>query len=152
MRRIDTFCEIRLTEVLLEKLASKGDTNNNESKFDLLGKKILDVDKAILSLTINDDRGEVIGKAFSKEYASKYQDAAKDLRARAGLFSALIFGIASEPEKVFGETKAIVRIYSDVKLILIPFSNRKHMATLLTKNLTDTDQLIKDVGPLLQVP
>jgi hypothetical protein len=134
-------------------LASKKDTNKSaENKFDLLGKKILGVDKAILSLTINDDKGEVAGKAFSKEYESKYQDTAKDLRSRAGLFSALIFGIAAEPEKVFGETKAIVRIYADVKLILIPFSDRKLMATLLTKNSADTDRLIQDVSPLLHAP
>jgi len=134
-------------------LASKKDTNiSSESRFDLLGKKILDLDKAILSLTINDDKGEVAGKAFSKEYESKYRDTAKDLRSRAGLFSALIFGIAAEPEKVFGETKAIVRMYADVKLILIPFSDRKLMATLLTKNNADTDRVIEDVRPLLRTP
>ncbi len=110
------------------------------------------MNRAILSLTINDDKGEVFGKAYTKEYERKYMDAAKDLRSRAGLFSALIFGIATEPEKVFGQTKAIVRMYSDVKLILIPFSNRKLMATLLTKNRADSDQLIKEIGPLLKVP
>ena len=123
-----------------------------ENKFDLLGKKILAIDKSILSLTINDDKGEVFGKAFTPEYERKYMDAAKDLRSRAGLFSALIFGIAAEPEKVFGETKAIVRIYTDVKLILIPFSNRKLMATLLTKNRTDSDHLVKEISPMLKAP
>ncbi|HYB03169.1 MAG TPA: hypothetical protein VED17_01815 [Nitrososphaerales archaeon] len=126
-------------------------SNESESEYDQLGKKILKIDRAILSLTINDDKGEVFGKAFTKEYERKYMDAAKDLRSRAGLFSALIFGIAAEPEKVFGQTKAIVRMYSDVKLILIPFSNRKLMATLLTKNRADSDQLIKEVSPLLEV-
>jgi len=123
-----------------------------ENKFDLLGKKILAIDKSILSLTINDDKGEVFGKAFTPEYERKYMDTAKDLRSRAGLFSALIFGIAAEPEKVFGETKAIVRIYTDVKLILIPFSNRKLMATLLTKNRTDSDHLVKEISPMLKAP
>jgi hypothetical protein len=123
-----------------------------ENKFDLLGNKILAIDKSILSLTINDDKGEVFGKAFTPEYERKYMDTAKDLRSRAGLFSALIFGIAAEPEKVFGETKAIVRIYTDVKLILIPFSNRKLMATLLTKNRTDSDHLVKEISPMLKAP
>ncbi len=122
------------------------------NEFDQLGKKILQKNKGILSLTINDDKGEVFGKAFTEEYKRKYLDAAKDLRSRAGLFSALIFGIASEPEKVFGETKAIVRMYADVKLILLPFSNRKLMATLLTKKQADTDQVIKEVSPILKTP
>jgi hypothetical protein len=126
--------------------------NENGNEYDQLGKKILQMNKAILSLTINDDKGEVFGKAFTREYERKYMDAAKDLRSRAGLFSALIFGIAAEPEKVFGQTKAIVRMYSDVKLILIPFSNRKLMATLLTKNRADSDQLIKEIRPLLKAP
>jgi hypothetical protein len=124
----------------------------SETEFDQLGERILRMNKSILSLTINDDKGEVFGKAFTEEYKRKYLDAAKDLRSRAGLFSALIFGIASEPEKVFGETKAIVRMYADVKLILIPFSNRKLMATLLTKSQADSDQLIKEIGPLLKTP
>jgi len=132
---------------------SKRDANkNDENSFDLLGNKILKVDKSILSLTINDDKGEVLGKAFTPEYKKKYLDAAKDLTSRAGLFSALIFGIATEPEKVFGETKAIVRMYADVKLILIPFWDRKFMATLLTKNRTDSDRLIEQIGPLLRLP
>ena len=130
----------------------KEKSGNGDVQFDVLGKKILGLDKSILSLTINDDKGEVLGKAFSPEYEKKYHDSAKDLRSRAGLFSALIFGIAAEPEKVFGETKAIVRIYSDVKLILIPFSNRKLMATLLTKGQANTDRLIEDISPLLQSP
>ncbi len=134
-----------------KKLTSKKDTSE-ENRFDVLGEKILEVDKSILSLTINDDKGEVYGKAFTPEYEKKYLDAAKDLRSRAGLFSALIFGIASEPEKVFGETQAIVRMYANVKLILIPFADRKLMATLLTKNQVDTDQLIKDLRPLLHTP
>ena len=131
--------------------SEKRTSNESGNEYDQLGKKILKIDRAILSLTINDDKGEVFGKAFTKEYERKYMDAAKDLRSRAGLFSALIFGIAAEPEKVFGQTKAIVRMYSDVKLILIPFSNRKLMATLLTKNRADSDQLIKEVSPLLEV-
>ena len=124
----------------------------NENKFDVLGKKLLKSNKSILSLTINDDKGEVLGKAFSAEYERKYLDTAKDLRSRAGLFSALIFGIAAEPEKIFGETKAIVRIYADVKLVLIPFADRKMMATLLTKKRADSDEVIKDVSPLLRSP
>jgi len=125
---------------------------NAESQFDDLGKKILKVNKSILSLTINDDKGEVLGKAFTLEYEKKYLELAKDLRSRAGLFSALIFGIASEPEKIFGETKAIVRMYEHVKLVLIPFADRKMMATLLTKNEVDSDELIQDIRPLLKMP
>ena len=125
---------------------------NAESQFDDLGKKILKVNKSILSLTINDDKGEVLGKAFTLEYEKKYLELAKDLRSRAGLFSALIFGIASEPEKIFGETKAIVRMYEHVKLVLIPFAERKMMATLLTKNEVDSDELIQDIRPLLKMP
>lgn len=125
---------------------------NAESQFDELGKKILKVNKSILSLTINDDKGEVLGKAFTLEYEKKYLELAKDLRSRAGLFSALIFGIASEPEKIFGETKAIVRMYEHVKLVLIPFADRKMMATLLTKNEVDSDELIQDIRPLLKMP
>jgi hypothetical protein len=130
--------------------SDKRKSDESGNAYDQLGKKILLMNRAILSLTINDDKGEVFGKAFTKEYERKYMDAAKDLRSRAGLFSALIFGIAAEPEKVFGQTKAIVRMYSDVKLILIPFSNRKLMATLLTKNRADSDQLIKEIRPLLK--
>jgi hypothetical protein len=133
-------------------VSKKVANRDTENEFDRLGKKILAIDKSILSLTINDDKGEVFGKAFTSEYERKYMDAAKDLRSRAGLFSALIFGIAAEPEKVFGETKAIVRIYADVKLILIPFSNRKLMATLLTKNRADPDQLVKEISPMLKAP
>lgn len=121
-----------------------------ETKFDSLGKRILDTNSAILSLTINDEKGEVVGKAFTPEYAGKYLESAKDLRSRAGLFSALIFGIASEPEKIFGETKAIVRLYADVKLILLPFPSRNMMATLLTRNSADTDQVISEITPLLR--
>jgi len=132
--------------------AKKGKKEESQTEFDYLGERILQVNKSILSLTINDDKGEVFGKAFTEVYKRKYLDAAKDLRSRAGLFSALIFGIASEPEKVFGETKAIVRMYADVKLILIPFSNRKLMATLLTKSRADSDQLIKEISPLLKTP
>ncbi|HYB04621.1 MAG TPA: hypothetical protein VED17_09165 [Nitrososphaerales archaeon] len=130
--------------------SEKRTSNESGNEYDQLGKKILKIDRAILSLTINDDKGEVFGKAFTKEYERKYMDAAKDLRSRAGLFSALIFGIAAEPEKVFGQTQAIVRMYSGMKLILIPFSNRKLMATLLTKNRADSDQLIKEISPLLK--
>lgn len=133
-------------------MASKKNADADpENRFDQLGKKILKVDKAILSLTINDDKGEVLGKAFTPEYEKKYLDSAKDLRSRAGLFSALIFGIAAEPEKIFGETRAIVRMYEDVKLILIPFSDRKMMATLLTKNEVDSDELINDIRPMLRM-
>lgn len=132
--------------------SKKGKDTIGENQFDQLGKKILKVDNSILSLTINDDKGEVLGKAFTPEYEKKYLDSAKDLRSRAGLFSALIFGIAAEPEKIFGETKAIVRMYEHVKLILIPFSDRKLMATLLIKNEVESDQLIKDIRPLLRMP
>jgi hypothetical protein len=124
--------------------------DSTENKFDSLGKRILEINKGILSLTINDEKGEVLGKAFTPEYELAYLERAKDIRSRAGLFSALIFGIASEPEKVFGETTAIVRSYADVKLILLPFSSRKVMATLLAKNSADTDQIISDVAPLLK--
>jgi hypothetical protein len=133
-------------------MAKKDLSQKDKNEFDQLGEKILDIDKSILSLTINDDKGEVFGKAFTKEYELRYLETAKDLRSRAGLFSALIFGIAMEPEKVFGETKAIVRMYADVKLILIPFSSRKLMATLLTKNSADTDELIKIISPMLKAP
>jgi hypothetical protein len=127
-------------------------TGSEENKLDLLGKEILKTSKSILSLTINDEKGDVLGRAFTPEYEKKYLESAKDLRSRAGLFSALIFGIASEPEKIFGETRAIVRIYTDVKLILIPFSDRKMMATLLTTDDVDIDQVIKVVNPLLRSP
>lgn len=131
----------------------KADTVEIEiNKYDVLGNKILKANRSILSLTINDEKGEVLGKAFSPEYQRKYMESAKDLRSRAGLFSALIFGIAAEPEKIFGETKAIIRVYSDVKLILVPFPDRKHMATFLTSKRTDTDKLIKDVSSVLHAP
>ena len=130
----------------------KDEGTKEENMYDVLGKKILKLNKSILSLTINDEKGDVLGKAFTAEYERKYMESAKDLRARAGLFSALIFGIAAEPEKIFGETKAIVRMYADVKLILVPFANRKMMATLLTKNRVDSDDLIKSVRPLLHSP
>jgi hypothetical protein len=133
-------------------VSKKGASKNDENPFNTIGKKILKLDRSILSLTINDDKGEVLGKAFTPEYERKYFEAAKDFRSRAGLFSALIFGIASEPEKVFGEAKAIVRIYEDVKLILIPFSDRKLMATLLTKSQANTDQIIEETRPLLHPP
>ena len=119
---------------------------------DALSTKILKSDKSILSLTINDDRGEVVGRAYGTAYEKKYLELAKEIRNRAGLFSALIFGIATEPEKIFGETKAVVRIYADVKLILIPFPSRKFMATLLTKKTVDIDQLVKKTRPLLKEP
>jgi hypothetical protein len=122
------------------------------SPFDALSMKILKSDKSILSLTINDDRGEVVGRAYGKAYEKKYLELAKEIRNRAGLFSALIFGIATEPEKIFGETKAIVRIYAKVKLVLIPFPSRKFMATLLTKTNIDTYQLVKRTRPLLKEP
>jgi hypothetical protein len=124
----------------------------SETKYDELGKRILAANDSILSLTINDDKGEVLGKAFTREYDSRFLDSAKDMRSRAGLFSALIFGIASEPEKIFGETRAIVRLYADVKLILLPFSDRKMMATLLTKNSANTDRVIEEITPLLRTP
>jgi len=125
-------------------------TTDTVNPLDALGMKILKADKSILSLTINDDRGEVVGRAFSSAYEKKYLDLAKELRNRAGLFSALIFGIATEPEKIFGETKAVVRIYADVKLILIPFPSRKMMTTLLTKKTADIDLLVKKIRPLLK--
>ena len=123
---------------------------DSANRFDTLGTKILKSEKSILSLTINDDRGEVVGRAYGPAYEKKYLELAKEIRNRAGLFSALIFGIATEPEKIFGETKAVVRIYADVKLILIPFPSRKFMATLLTKKTTDIDQIVKKIRPLLK--
>jgi hypothetical protein len=134
------------------RLSSKTVAVEKESTYDALGKKILKANGSILSLTINDDKGEVLGKAFTAEYEKKYGDAAKDLRPRAGLFSALIYGIATEPEKVFGKTRAIVRIYTDAKLVLVPFSDRKIMATLLTKKRADIDKLIMDITPMLRAP
>jgi len=125
-------------------------TKDPANPLDDLSTKILKSDRSILSLTINDDRGEIVGRAFSSTYEKKYLKLAKEIRNRAGLFSALIFGIASEPEKIFGQTKAVVRIYADVKLILIPFPSRKMMATLLTKKTADIDQLVKKIGPLLK--
>jgi len=118
---------------------------------DSLSKKILDSDRSILSLTINDDKGEIMGRAFSPEYERKYLELAKEIRTKAGLFSALIFGITSEPEKVFGKIEGIVRIYADAKLILIPFASKKLMATLLTKKTAETDLVLKKVRPLLKV-
>jgi hypothetical protein len=81
---------------------------DQENQMDALCKKILDSDSAILSLTINDDKGEIMGHAFGKEYERKYLELAKEVRTKAGLFSALIFGITSEPERIFGEIEAIV--------------------------------------------
>jgi hypothetical protein len=130
----------------------KGTEGVAGTQFDALGKKILEVDKSILSLTINDDKGDIFGRAFTAEYEKKYLESAKELRSRAGLFSALMYGISSEPEKIFGPTKAVIRVYEEVKLILIPFSNRKLMATLLTKSRVNDDQLIKDVSAMLREP
>ncbi|MDA4112310.1 MAG: hypothetical protein OK439_07190 [Thaumarchaeota archaeon] len=122
-----------------------------ESEMDSLCKKILATDSSILSLTINDDKGEILGHAFGPEYERKYLGLAKEVRSKAGLFSALIFGITSEPEKVFGEIEAIVRIYSDAKLILIPFASKKMMATLLTKKSVETNEILTKTRPLLKI-
>lgn len=118
---------------------------------DALSKKILDADSSILSLTINDEKGEIMGHAYSPEYERKYLQLAKEVRSKAGLFSALIFGITSEPEKVFGEIQAIVRIYAEATLILIPFSSGKLMVTLLTKKDAETDQILAKTRPLLKI-
>lgn len=117
---------------------------------DMLSRKILDVDPSILSLSINDEKGEIMGHAYSPEYERKYLQLAKEVRSKAGLFSALIFGITSEPEKVFGEIEAIVRIYAEAKLILIPFSSGKLMVTLLTHKDVETDQILTKTRPLLK--
>ena len=127
-------------------------TQDEVAPLDTLGLKILKSDRSILSLTINDDKGKVVGRAFTPAYEKKYLELAKEIRNRAGLFSALIFGIATEPEKIFGETEAVVRIYADVKLILIPFPSRKMMATLLTRKTADIDLIVKKVRPLLREP
>jgi hypothetical protein len=119
---------------------------------DTLSKNILDADPSILSLTINDEKGEIMGHAYSPEYERKYLQLAKDVRTKAGLFSALIFGITSEPEKIFGEIQAIVRIYADAKLILIPFASSKVMVTLLTTKNVDTDEIVAKTRPLLKMP
>jgi hypothetical protein len=117
---------------------------------DALANKVLQSDKSILSLTINDNKGVILGLAYSLEYKKKYFELAKELRTRAGLFSALIFGIATEPEKIFGETKAVVRIYADVDLILIPFPSRMMMATLLTRKTVEINSLVKKIRPKLK--
>ncbi|MFI5419820.1 MAG: hypothetical protein ACHQ1H_02520 [Nitrososphaerales archaeon] len=124
----------------------------SQSEMDTLSKNILDADPSILSLTINDEKGEIMGHAYSPEYERKYLQLAKDVRTKAGLFSALIFGITSEPEKIFGEIQAIVRIYADAKLILIPFASSKVMVTLLTTKNVDTDEILAKTRPLLKLP
>ena len=124
----------------------------SQSEMDTLSKNILDADPSILSLTINDEKGEIMGHAYSPEYERKYLQLAKDVRTKAGLFSALIFGITSEPEKIFGEIQAIVRIYADAKLILIPFASSKVMVTLLTTKNVDTDEILAKTRPLLKMP
>ncbi|MDA4130773.1 MAG: hypothetical protein OK457_08390 [Thaumarchaeota archaeon] len=123
----------------------------NQNVMDSLCKKILASDAFILSLTVNDDKGEIMGHAYSPEYEKKYLELAKEVRTKAGLFSALIFGITSEPEKVFGEIEAIVRIYAKAKLILIPFASNKLMVTLLTKKEAETNDILAKARPLLKV-
>src|SRR5579864_5068919 len=117
---------------------------------DSLCKKILNADPAILSLTVNDDKGEIMGHAFSPEYERKYLELAKEIRTKAGLFSALIYGITSEPERIFGEIEAIVRIYANAKLILIPFASNKLMVTILTKKEAETNDVLEKTRPLLK--
>ena len=64
----------------------KRTSNESGNEYDQLGMKILQMNRAILSLTINDDKGEVFGKAYTKEYERKYMDAAKDLKSERAFF------------------------------------------------------------------
>jgi len=124
--------------------------NSQHSDMDSLSRKILNADPGILSLTVNDDKGEILGHSFSPEYEKKYSELAKEVRTKAGLFSALIYGITTEPERVFGEIEAIVRIYAEAKLILIPFASNKLMVTLLTKKEAETNEILAKTRPLLE--
>ena len=125
-------------------------SSSQTNDMDSLCRKILAADPGILSLTVNDDKGAILGHAFSPEYERKYLELAKEVRTKAGLFSALIYGITSEPERIFGEIEAIVRIYANAKLILIPFASNKLMVTILTKKEAETNDVLAKTRPMLK--
>lgn len=145
-----------------KKSGSRGDEENSSTKrenassarvsseIDRLCKKILNSDDSILSLTINDEKGEILGHAFGQEYEKKYMELASEIRSRAGLFSALIFGISAETEKVFGEIESVVRIYSKAVLILVPFESGKKMVTILAEKRASPEEISDRVKKILE--
>ncbi len=99
---------------------------------------------------ISDQNGDVLAHSYGPDYEQKYLKKASESRKKGGLLAALMMGMESQADPVFGETQALIRVHSDAKLIVIPFPSRKLVVTLLTRRAAAPDYIIDQVKNLIK--
>jgi len=81
---------------------------------------ILSLDDGILSVSVMDIRSGTILAACSKGVFKSRFSITEDERKNSGTWAIVILGLVIEARNIFGDTKAIISVHKECKLMLIP--------------------------------
>lgn len=83
--------------------------------------EILSSNSGILSAGVIDKRGNIIANKSSESFEKRFQGVSNLERNRySGTLALAALSIANEVKDAFGEPKALITIYRDCKLVLLP--------------------------------
>ena len=82
---------------------------------------ILSSNSEILSAGVIDKRGNIIANKSSDSFEKRFKGVGSlEGNKYSGTLAVAALGIANEVKQVFGEPKALITIYRDCKLVLLP--------------------------------